>query len=230
MARRKSFRIPGFSFSWKRAIGLTSARQRFARKTGIPTTRQGWRRKLGFFGLAAFASLLMPRRRASRAVAEEPAGSPGATIVGMLLALALVMGGGFLCILFCGGILFTIAASSAPVAPLAPAITVAPAVPSTDNQQSEKDSQQSQEPIAPAAEAPSQMPVASEPVAELPQSKRRLWHSIDQRFSTEAEFAGAIGNQVRLRRADGDVITVGKEHLSIEDQQWIRDLGQQNGY
>jgi hypothetical protein len=37
----------GFSFSWKRALGITSAKQKFARETGIPTTRSGAERKLG---------------------------------------------------------------------------------------------------------------------------------------------------------------------------------------
>ena len=37
----------GFSFSWKRALGLTSAKQKFARETGIPTTKSGMQRKLG---------------------------------------------------------------------------------------------------------------------------------------------------------------------------------------
>lgn len=47
-ARRKSNTgIPGLSFSWKRAIGLSGARQRFARQTGIPTTRGGFERKIG---------------------------------------------------------------------------------------------------------------------------------------------------------------------------------------
>lgn len=41
--RRKSI-IPGFS--WKRAVGITSAKQRIARATGIPTTKQGRRNKL----------------------------------------------------------------------------------------------------------------------------------------------------------------------------------------
>jgi len=39
--------IPGLSFSWKRALGITAAKQRIARKTGIPTTRQGRQRKAG---------------------------------------------------------------------------------------------------------------------------------------------------------------------------------------
>lgn len=39
--------IPGLSFSWKRAFGLSRARQQIARKTGIPTTRSGLERKVG---------------------------------------------------------------------------------------------------------------------------------------------------------------------------------------
>lgn len=39
--------IPGLSFSWKRAIGITALRQNVARKIGVPTTRQGIERKVG---------------------------------------------------------------------------------------------------------------------------------------------------------------------------------------
>jgi hypothetical protein len=54
MGRRKSI-IPGLTFSWKRALGITGAKQRFARRTGIPTTRQGIERKIG----ASLLSLLL---------------------------------------------------------------------------------------------------------------------------------------------------------------------------
>jgi hypothetical protein len=37
----------GFSFSWKRLLGITGAKQSFARKTGIPTSKTGMERKLG---------------------------------------------------------------------------------------------------------------------------------------------------------------------------------------
>ena len=52
MARRRrrtasNFKIPGVSFSLKRALGITAMKQRFARKTGIPTTRAGLERKIG---------------------------------------------------------------------------------------------------------------------------------------------------------------------------------------
>ena len=46
MATKKKFRIPGLTFSWKRALGITALKQRIARKTGIPTTRQGRQRKM----------------------------------------------------------------------------------------------------------------------------------------------------------------------------------------
>jgi hypothetical protein len=40
-------RIPGLSFSLKRVLGITRAKQQFARTTGIPTTRAGVERKIG---------------------------------------------------------------------------------------------------------------------------------------------------------------------------------------
>jgi hypothetical protein len=40
-------KIPGVSFSWKRALGVTQAKQKIARKTGIPTSKTGLERKIG---------------------------------------------------------------------------------------------------------------------------------------------------------------------------------------
>lgn len=40
-------KIPGLSFSLKRAVGITAAKQKIARATGIPTTKQGLERKIG---------------------------------------------------------------------------------------------------------------------------------------------------------------------------------------
>ena len=40
-------KIPGVSFSLKRAIGLTQLQQQIARKTGAPMTKQGIERKVG---------------------------------------------------------------------------------------------------------------------------------------------------------------------------------------
>ena len=44
--------IPGLSFSWKRALGVTKTKQKIAKATGIPTTKQGRQAKLGkLFGI-----------------------------------------------------------------------------------------------------------------------------------------------------------------------------------
>ncbi|MCX5638846.1 MAG: hypothetical protein NTX52_14305 [Planctomycetota bacterium] len=37
----------GFSFSWKRALGISGAKSRISRKIGIPLTRSGRQRKIG---------------------------------------------------------------------------------------------------------------------------------------------------------------------------------------
>jgi len=40
-------KIPGLSFSWRRALGITKAKQQFARQTGVPTSKVGIERKIG---------------------------------------------------------------------------------------------------------------------------------------------------------------------------------------
>lgn len=45
MGRRKG--IPGVSFSWKRAIGLSAAKGKLSRQLGVPLSRQGRQRKIG---------------------------------------------------------------------------------------------------------------------------------------------------------------------------------------
>lgn len=47
MAKRKSTGIPGLSFSWKRALGITQAKQKISRETGIPMSKAGLERKVG---------------------------------------------------------------------------------------------------------------------------------------------------------------------------------------
>ncbi len=44
MARRKTY---GFSFSWKRALGISGLKSRISREIGIPLTRSGRQRKVG---------------------------------------------------------------------------------------------------------------------------------------------------------------------------------------
>jgi hypothetical protein len=63
VGRKSGFKIPGVSFSWKRAVGITAAKQKIARATGIPLTRAGRQRKVGralgcLFPTVAIAALL----------------------------------------------------------------------------------------------------------------------------------------------------------------------------
>jgi hypothetical protein len=52
----------GFSFSWKRALGISAAKQRFARQTGIPTTQSGIERKVGRSIISLLLSLFTSKK------------------------------------------------------------------------------------------------------------------------------------------------------------------------
>ncbi len=45
--RKYKIKIPGLSFSLKRALGITQLKQKISRETGIPMTKQGVERKIG---------------------------------------------------------------------------------------------------------------------------------------------------------------------------------------
>ena len=47
MTRKSNTGIPGLSFSWKRALGITEAKRKIAKETGIPTSKSGIERKIG---------------------------------------------------------------------------------------------------------------------------------------------------------------------------------------
>ena len=49
----KQFKIPGVSFSLNRALGITQAKQKFARETGRPTAKAGIEKKIGKMVLSA---------------------------------------------------------------------------------------------------------------------------------------------------------------------------------
>ena len=40
-------KIPGLTFSWKRAIGITKIKQRISKAVGIPMSKNGLERKIG---------------------------------------------------------------------------------------------------------------------------------------------------------------------------------------
>ena len=39
--------FPGLTFSWKRALGVTAAKRKISKATGVPLTRSGRRNKIG---------------------------------------------------------------------------------------------------------------------------------------------------------------------------------------
>ena len=47
MAKKTNTGIPGLSFSWKRALGVTQTKQKIARGTGVPMSKVGVERKIG---------------------------------------------------------------------------------------------------------------------------------------------------------------------------------------
>lgn len=46
-------------FSWRRLLGVTAAKQRIARRTGVPWTKSGRERKIG----AALLTVLFGKKR-----------------------------------------------------------------------------------------------------------------------------------------------------------------------
>lgn len=46
--------LPGLSFSWKRAFGISAAKARVSRAIGIPLTEGGREKKVGRFVLGLF--------------------------------------------------------------------------------------------------------------------------------------------------------------------------------
>jgi len=69
-------------------------------------------------------------------------------------------------------------------------------------------------------EPPVLTPTIPEP-AKAPEPKARTWTSADGKFTVEAEFGGAIGSKVTLRKTDGSVITLDADKLSDADREWI---------
>jgi len=60
MSRRRGTGIPGFSFSWRRALGVSQAQARLSRQIGIPLSRAGRQRKLGRAMGCSWVLVLVP--------------------------------------------------------------------------------------------------------------------------------------------------------------------------
>ncbi len=55
----------------------------------------------------------------------------------------------------------------------------------------------------------------------------RTWTSTSGKFSIEAAFVSKAGDKVKLKKADGTIITVEAEKLSEDDQEWIKNRAMQ---
>jgi hypothetical protein len=51
--------IPGVSFSWRRAIGLSGLESKISRETGVPLTRSGREKKVGTWVIHGIGWLIM---------------------------------------------------------------------------------------------------------------------------------------------------------------------------
>lgn len=83
----------GFSFSWRRAIGLSSAKGRVSRAIGIPLTESGRRQKTGrLLGSALAAKGRTKPRRGEVAVEldEEDVSAPRGGGIPLIAVVALV--------------------------------------------------------------------------------------------------------------------------------------------
>ncbi len=56
------------------------------------------------------------------------------------------------------------------------------------------------------------------------EGKIRTWKDATGGFSVEAEFVDFADGKVRLKKSDGDVISVGLDQLSEADQEYVRSL------
>jgi actin cytoskeleton-regulatory complex protein SLA1 len=61
-------------------------------------------------------------------------------------------------------------------------------------------------------------PAATEPT-------NRKWTDATGNHTIEAEFGGMANGKVKLKKADGSVITIPLEKLSEDDQEWITKRG-----
>lgn len=118
----------GVSFSWKRAVGISAAKGKIARMTGIPTTRGGRQRKVGrLVGRFMPFGFLLPEPRQHVEYAEYAAAPRRNTVAGLATLMgigsvfcsfeyydvAMVLGTigfpisilGLLCVMFRGGLL-----------------------------------------------------------------------------------------------------------------------------
>ena len=58
-----------------------------------------------------------------------------------------------------------------------------------------------------------------------PERSLRTWTDASGQHEIEAEFGGAIGKNVKLKKADGEIVMVPLDRLSAQDRAWIKARG-----
>ena len=81
MGKRKSS-VPGLTFSWKRATGVTAAKRKIAKATGIPTTKAGRRNKARRLLIPTISSSKRSRSSGSR---SRSSGGSGWRTLGIVI-------------------------------------------------------------------------------------------------------------------------------------------------
>ena len=189
----------GFSWSWKRASGLSSVKQKIARATGVPTTRGGRQRKMGRLLGGFFWPWGAARRQAApQPDADEQETSSGISslIIGCLAVVGLLLVG------TAGMVVLSVAAVLWRPGPTPP----------------------SPPPIAAPTAAPIEVAASSAAAKSLTPSKNpklRTWRNHDGKFFVDAELVSVEGDNAVLKREDGTTVDVVVPFLHKEDREFI---------
>lgn len=205
----------GFSkWSYKRALGISTAKQKLSRAIGIPLTRSGRQRKIGrVLGSVLWPLALLSPRRAQQpgttTVPTADAQSPATVHATPTLASAAL--GCFVLLAGAGVFAFAVfVVGGLAISYMTPTVrterpTVARAATAHDQP-------------APVTHAVVEDRTPSQ-VEQI--NSVRTWTSADGRFTTEAAFAWATGEVVALRKSDGTIVRVAKDKLSEDDLAFV---------
>lgn len=234
----------GFSWSWKRASGLSGLKQRISRNIGIPLTKGGRQRKvgrlLGGFGLLLLLPFFGRRATSPQSDGTDPgtdAGSGGCGCCGCSLVLLVLAVGGMVLSIPSGqweakvpNVPPTISPTTKDASPNLTdppsGTTLAKPNEQTVRQEPEKTVPQlTDPPLGPGATpAKPHEETVSRQEPEKRISQFREFRSADGGFSVSARYIGIEDNDmtVMLRREDnGKLIRVPMDRLSEADQDWI---------
>lgn len=239
----------GFSkWSWKRALGITAARQRMAKITGIPTTQAGRQRKVGrvlstWLWPAAFS--FSAARRVEHDwddddddLLDHPNVQPPATQ--QATAVEIVVAG---CVIIVGMVLMLVVL---PITVIVSIGYVASKSVSPSQSQRATTAKPSAIPNIRRSVAPQKIiapvvaEVAEQPITKIDRSKsvteadpaisrasmlRTHWQTKTGKFSVEADLVQFDGYFVTLRRRDNQKeIRIEEAKLCIDDRNYLRHL------